>query len=141
MPIMNMVRTIKELFPNYILLVKVGVFYNAYMDDATIVNHIFNYKIKTISGMDMVGFPKESLNKVLCLLEKRTINYIVVDKSNNYEEETKLNLKQNNKYESIKQEATEIRDRKQKVTKISNFLMKNPNKIIEFERILYEGKL
>ena len=42
-----MVRNIKELFPDYIVLIKIGTFYETYNDDSKIISYLFNYKIKT----------------------------------------------------------------------------------------------
>ena len=37
----NMIGNIKDLFPNYVVLVKVGTFYDAYFYDAKILAYIF----------------------------------------------------------------------------------------------------
>ena len=89
-----MVKNIKELFPEYVLLVKIGTFYECYNSDAYIISYLFNYKIKTlIDGDKNCGFPTNSINKIISMLETKTINYIVVDKKHNYEEEVE-HLKQ-----------------------------------------------
>ena len=53
-----MVKNIKELFPEYVLLVKIGTFYESYNHDAYIISYLFNYKMKTlIDGDKNCGFP------------------------------------------------------------------------------------
>ena len=37
MSVVNMIRSIKELFPDYIKLLKVGSFVDSYNDDASII--------------------------------------------------------------------------------------------------------
>ncbi len=49
----------------------------------------------------LCAFPKNSLNKVIATLENRKINYIIVDRRNNYEVVEKLDNKNLNKYEEI----------------------------------------
>lgn len=34
MPVINMVKNIKDLFPNYVVLIKIGNFYEVYNNDA-----------------------------------------------------------------------------------------------------------
>jgi hypothetical protein len=61
---------------NTIELYKSGIFYNAYNEDAVILNYFFNYKV---SVKKSVGFPQTKLDKVTDELDKRRINYIVYD--------------------------------------------------------------
>ena len=53
----------------------------------------------------MCSFPVSSISKVENILEKNKINYIVVDKRNNYEEEYKEINKQENNYDKIYEKA------------------------------------
>ena len=74
-----MIKNIKELLPEYVVLVKIGTFYEVYNNDSYIISYLFNYKIKTlIDGDKNCGFPTGALNKVLSTLENKSINYIVV---------------------------------------------------------------
>ena len=58
-------KTIKELFPDYIVLIKMGTFYEAYGDDANILSYLFSYKIRVVSDNVNCGFPVNSLNRIL----------------------------------------------------------------------------
>lgn len=53
------------------LIRKSGGFYAVYDDDAYILNYFFGYKIKE----DRVGFPINSINKVINMLEDNYISY------------------------------------------------------------------
>ena len=94
MSVVNMVRNIKDLFPNYIVLVKIGTFFESYNNDAYIMSYIFQYKLKTLISYDTTcGFPTCSINRIKSILESRSVNYLIVDKKHNYEEIEKMNYK------------------------------------------------
>lgn len=136
----NMVGNVKDLFPNYIVLVKVGTFYDAYFYDAKILSYIFKYKIKSVSGVDVVGFPTTSIKKVLYILEQSSINYVLLDKKHNYEEEEKQDFKKKNRYEEIKKEAVIFLETQNRIEKISTYLKENTKAIPLVEELLYERK-
>ena len=69
----------KEKYDDYIILIKVGNFYNVLSKDAQILSTIFNYKKNTFTGTIKVGFPISSLNKILKTLDNLKINYIVYE--------------------------------------------------------------
>ena len=73
-------KTIKELFPDYVVLIKIGTFYESYGDDAN----------------------------MLSILDRKCINYLVVDRSHNYEEEFKENYKRKNNYKEILKDANNL---------------------------------
>ena len=70
---------LKITYKNYLIILKAGVFYICINDDAFILNKLFSYKIKEFNNYKRIGFPINSLNKVLKRLEKLNINYIVYD--------------------------------------------------------------
>ena len=92
-------KSIKELFPNYIVLIKVGNFYEAYQDDSLIVSYLLGYRIRTNMDTSSCGFPVVALNKVLSILDRKSISYDVIDKFHNYEEIVKHNYKR--KYKEL----------------------------------------
>lgn len=135
-----LVKNIKELFPENVLLVKIGTFYESYNYDAYIISYLFNYKMKTlIDGDKICGFPTNSLNKVLSMLENKSINYIVVDKKHNYEEETKMNFKRKNKYNELLTKSMKYIDKINRINKIRNYLLNHDSKIESVEKLIYEG--
>ena len=65
--------------------------------------HIFNYKLKTVEkNIKVCAFPVFALNKIIAKLEENKINYIAVDRRNNYEVDGKYakyrNIKRKIKY-------------------------------------------
>ena len=69
-----------------------------------ILFHIFfNYKLKTVEkNIKVCAFPVFALNKIIAKLEENKINYIAVDRRNNYEVDGKYakyrNIKRKIKY-------------------------------------------
>lgn len=85
--------TYKLEYREYILLLKSGNFYISLNNDAIVINSILKYKIKEINDQIKTGFPLNSLNKVLLELDKKEVNYLIIDedivikqkfKNNNY---------------------------------------------------------
>ena len=74
---------------NQIILRKCGNFYSAYNKDSYILYYLFNYKIV----MGRVGFPINSINKVLNKLEEKCINYLVLPDNKESNFKTKNNYK------------------------------------------------
>ena len=135
-----MIHNIKELFPDYIILLKVGTFVDSYNDDAYIMSYLFQYKLKTLGSLDTTcGFPTSSMNHIKEVLESRNINYLIVDKKLGYEEVEKMNFKKKNKYDEILKKANEYIDKINRIQKINIYLNKYPDKISKVEEVLYEG--
>ena len=134
-----MIKNLKELFPNYVVMIKIGTFYEVYYADAYIISYLLGYKLKTLNGdVRNCGFPTVSLNKVLYILDNKKINYLVVDKSDNYAELNKNNFKNKNKYIEIYEMCKEEIDLKIRIEKIYKYLLNNKNKVKQIEEILYE---
>lgn len=89
-------------YADSILLVLNGNFYNAYGKDAYILSYVFSFKFinkaytteedKEIT-IPRVGFPRNSLDRVLIDLEEKKINYVIKVKEKNdiYKDFKKLN--------------------------------------------------
>ena len=56
-----------------IILRKTGGFYQAFDNDAYIINYLFSYKVTNYK----CGFPLSALTKVINTLEDKKINYII----------------------------------------------------------------
>ena len=134
MGVLDMANTIKELFPDYVVMIKIGTFYEVYNDDAKILNYLFKYKLR--SNMSC-GFPISSINKVMYVLENKSINYIMLDKSHNYEEEGKVNYKKKNKYMEVLDSANLYIDKVRRIERIKNYLLKDSSMIEDIENLLY----
>lgn len=141
MGIINIVQNIKQIKKEDIIFVQVGNFYNCYGKDAYIISYLFNYKISIIDDICMVSFPKTAYNKVISKLENIKINYIVLDKRNNYEEE-KNNNKNLNKYAEFYEKARNEIAIKIRIEKIQKYLSKTKDKetIFEIEKVINERR-
>ena len=141
MGVINIVKTIKQIHPSCMVLVKIGTFYNVYSKDSYIVSYHFKYKIMEKENVPMCSFPVSSISKVENILEKSKINYIVVDKRSNYEEEQKVINKQENNYEKIFEKAEKTVAIKLRIQNIYDYLLRNSDnpkvneKIEEIEKI------
>lgn len=138
MAMINMINNIKELFPDYILLVKIGNFYETYNNDTYIISNLFYYKIRNMNNYNSCGFPINSINKVKYILENRNINYLIIDKKHNYEEIEKMNYKKKNNYNNILKESKEKIDKINRIEKIKNYLLNDSTKLDSIEKLLYE---
>ena len=78
MKIIDLYRKNKERFPKYVILIKVGVFYETYNEDCLVLNNLFGYKIKNIGDYYRTGFPINSYSKVIENLNKTKINYLII---------------------------------------------------------------
>ena len=94
----KIINEIKEIYPNFLCLYKVGTFYHAYGKDAVVLSFLFNYKIKELSqNHKECGFLIGALNKVTAKLQNSQLNYLLIDRRNNYDVDEKEDYKQNNK--------------------------------------------
>lgn len=102
MSLENMIKSIKEIHHEYVVLIKIGAFYHAYGKDAYIISYLFGYKRKSFgSNSSTCGFPKSALSYVESKLEEKKINYILIDRAHQYEVEEKMDYKKDNKYLEI----------------------------------------
>lgn len=147
MGVVDVVRTIKQIHPNDVVLVKIGKFYHAYGKDAYIVSFLFNYQLKKVEiNTNTTGFPKTTINKVMKTLEDKSINYLLVDRSANYEVNETSDFKQKNTYSEMYNKAHKFQSRKNKADEIYEYLMSNidddiiKEKMHKIEKILYETR-
>lgn len=147
MAMLTMVKAIKQIHPKDLVLFKIGVFYHSYSKDAYILSYLFDYKIKKVErNYSSCGFPSGSLSRVLAKLEEKKINYVIVDKRNNYEEDEKSDNKNLNQYEEIFEKANRYVTIKNRIDNIYDTLVEDINaenikeKIIKVEEIIYEGR-
>jgi hypothetical protein len=61
-----------------IVLIKSGIFYETFNDDAYIMSYLFDYKIKKLSNFVMVGFPEKVVDSVKERLKKEKISYVIL---------------------------------------------------------------
>ena len=147
MSLANMVRTIKQIHPEDVVLIKIGVFYHAYGKDAYIISYLFGYKRNAFGeNSSTCGFPKSALNYVKTVLEEKKINYITIDRAHQYEVEEKQNFKKENRYLEIYQKAQKNIGIQDRAMKIYHYMIENIEeetiklKIKEVEEVLYNEK-
>lgn len=140
MGIINMIETIKLIHKEDIVLVKVGTFYTAYGKDAYILNYLFNYKLNKTQDIYSSAFPISSLSKVSAIFEKNKINYIVVDRRNNYDVEQQSDNKNLNNYNKFLERAKEKVNYTRRIEQVIEFLQENKEVIEDVEKIIYERR-
>lgn len=142
-----MVKVIKQIHPKDIVLFKMGSFYHTYSKDAYIMSYLFDYKTKKVEeNYSTCGFPSISLAKNLAKLEEKKINYVIVDKRNNYEDDEKSDNKNLNRYDEIFKKAYIYVKIKNRIENIYQELIRdieNPKikeKISKIEDVMYERR-
>ena len=122
----NIIKNLKEVHRNSIILIKIGSFYHAYGKDAYIMSYLFNYQIKNVGkGYNTCGMPLSALSKVLRILEDKKINYLVLIKSQNYSEEEKMDFNVNNRYEELYEKAYKNINLKKRINAINEYLIEH----------------
>ena len=142
--IINVVKNVKTICKDYVVLVEIGTFYYCYGKDAFIISYIGKYKIDIIKeNIYSSAFPKTAYNKIISKLEENKINYIILDRRNNYAEREKSNNKNLNNYEKyyqISKEELDIRMRIEKIKKYLELNMQDKELITKIERIINERR-
>lgn len=142
--IINIVRNVKKVCEDYIVLVEIGSFYYCYGKDTFILAYIGNYKINILqNGIYSCSFPKVAYNKIISSLEGKKINFIILDRRNNYEELEKSNNKNLNSYKRYYDIGKKEFASKMRIERISKYLENNINdkELIEnIERLINERR-
>ncbi len=123
MGIVTIVKEIKEIHPKYIALIRVGNFYRAYGKDAYIISNLFNYKITKEENVDVVGFPKKVIKKVQAGLENKKINYLLIDRRDNYTIDEQQDFKNLNTYDKSFEVAKIYVNNMRRIDKINEYLV------------------
>lgn len=144
MSIINTIASIKEVHREYVLLVKIGNFYYCYGRDAYIISYLLHYKINIIEkNMYACSFPQTAYNKVITTLEEKKVNYIVLDRRNNYSVDEKSSNNNLNKYNETYLKAKEELATRMRIEKIYRYLLDNTRDkeiIGEMEKIINERR-
>ena len=143
MAIITMIKSIKQIHPKEVMLVKMGDFYHAYGKDSYILSYLMGYKLSTIEeNCSTCGFPQKSLPKIQAKLENKKINYIVLDKRNNYDVDERSDNKNLNTYDDEFVKAHKYINLKKRIDNIYVNLLQDINKeetkgkIFEIEKIM-----
>lgn len=63
---------------NSIILIKSGIFYETFNNDAYVMAYLFNYKIKKMSNCVTAGFPERSIDNVKERLLKEKAPFVII---------------------------------------------------------------
>lgn len=100
--VITMIKTIKRIHKEDVVLVKIGEFYHAYGKDACILSYLFSYKLKPVEDVKYTcGFPIRAISKIEAELERNKINYILLDRRNDYEVDYASDNKKENCYDLL----------------------------------------
>ena len=69
------IKRVKIMYSDVVVLSKNGIFYYAYNEDAFVVSYIMGYNVKN----NKVGFPENSLEKVISVFSKMKVSIYVDD--------------------------------------------------------------
>lgn len=117
------IKNVKKIHKEDVILIQMGKFYYAYGKDAYILSGIFGYKLNEFEkNIYSVAFPVNSYTKVISKLENLKVNYLVLDRKNNYEILELQNYKNLNKYTEVLEKNIEKVKIKIRIDKITNFL-------------------
>ncbi len=122
---------LKEDYNNFVIIIKSGVFYISFSNDAKILSYLLGYKIKESSDNFMVGFPTSSINKVTNKLEELKLAYVIVKDNETYV--SKHNSVTFDKYEKIVSKSNNIYELDNRINNILDKLnnLKRTNNIVD----------
>ena len=132
MKLMEKYEMYKKQYPNYLLIMKEGIFYKTFYDDALIIWYLFDYKyIK-----NMVSFGTTPYDKVILKLNKLDISYLVIGQ----EKETLKVTKDDENYISYqklaKKNYEKIHKTEELIKKLTKVLEVNPNSYQAIDNLL-----
>lgn len=127
-------QKIKNLY--HVILIKSGNFYLTFSEDAIIFNYLFNYQIKE----DKVGFPINSIDKILFELREKQLNYIIIDSNEtNPIQYTEYSIESYQKILGIAQKyELEQNNNKALIQRIQYLISINPNNYNKIKRFIDE---
>lgn len=112
----------KSRYQDSIIIYKVGNFYSILGKDTIIIHNLMGYQIKDHSGIDKIGFPIIALERVLRIIGKNKLNYIVLDKIEGIVKVVQKKRWKENNYEKFSHQATLIYSKKEKINHIVELL-------------------
>ncbi len=125
MSMLNVYNEIKKVHPDFVLLIKSGTFYEILENDAYVLSNISGYKIVDKTNYQLCGFPSNVLAKVTNKLEQKSINYIVLDSRDNYDELERCDYEKLNKYEHYLEKGKREVKRKNIIQEYNQYLEQN----------------
>lgn len=134
--VINVVKNVKQICKDYVVLLEIGSFYYCYGKDSFVISYIGKYKINIVQNeIYSCAFPKTAYNKIISKLEANKINYIILDRRNNYEEREKSNNKNLNNYQKYYEIGKKESGTRMRVEKINKYLINNIKDVELIENI------
>lgn len=144
MSVIKVIENVKKIHKEDVLIVKIGNFYYSYGKDSYIISYLFNYKVGIAKEkIYFCSYPQNALNKVIAKLENSKINYIILDRRNEYSIDEKYDFKNLNKYNEFYEKAKQKIRTKMRIEEIYNYLLQNENNkelILEIEKVINEKR-
>ena len=107
MKLANQYLFYKNLYKETLILIHSGNFFYTYLEDATLMNYLFGYKLVD----NKVGFPISILDRIKSKLNSLKIDYVIIKNDDYY-----LNtFNEFNNYNKIKKEADIVFEKKEKL--------------------------
>ena len=110
------------------------------------ISYLFDYKIKELGdNYKKCGFPIGAVNKVTAKLQNAQINYLFIDRRNNYDADEREDYKENNKNDGIYERAKKYVNCRKRIDNINQYLEENIEKqnitkiLARMEEIVYES--
>ena len=142
MSVITIIKEVKKIHKEEVLLVKIGDFYHCFGRDSYIISYLFNYKLrKTKENYYTCGFPEKSIGKVENVLVNKKINYIILDSRDNYNIDVYENYKNLNNYTSVLEKAKKNIKIKEEISLIYNKLKKKINDVDIYDKIRSINKI
>lgn len=126
--IITIVKEVKNVHPEDVVLIRTGEFYRIYGKDAYIISNLFEYKIKKEQDIMTCGFPSKSLKKIEAKLEQKKINYLLLDSKDNYTVNERMDFKNLNTYQKQYELSKIYVNNQIRIEKIYAILIQNARK-------------
>ena len=139
-----MISTIKEIHNVDVCMFKTGGFYHVFGRDADIIQYLFDYKIKDTTRSKEWWFPISSGNKRTAKLQEAKINYLLLDRRNNFDVDERGDYKNLNRYMEYYKKANKYVNVKRRIQNINCYLLENidvlinDSKLNEIEKLIYD---
>ena len=131
----TIIKEVKKIFPEYVIMIQSGKFYRVNGKDECIISYLFKYKIQEKEGTISSGFPSQSIKKVESRLDNKKINYMVLERRDNYSENEKNEFGNLNNYSNMYEKAKLYAQSVQRIEKINEYFDEHV-KDVNFAEIL-----
>lgn len=75
---------LKTKHPHSLIIIKSGIFYLGFNNDAKVMAYLFNYKIKKGENYLLIGFPTAIIDKITKKFNELKLAYIIVNNGDTY---------------------------------------------------------